>query len=557
MTPAEGAGESPGRARAVAAVISGLLGGAAFTWMAGARILDPREFGWVLQGDWRSHFLGWHFFRQEPWQWPPGAIAGLYEPIGTTLGYTDSIPIAAFLLKPVEGWLPNPFQYLGLWFLLCFVLQGVFGALVMSTWTRRLLLQVVGAMFFVLFPALLFRIAHPALCSHWLLLWALWLNWRRDPGDRRDAVQHLGLGLISGLVHPYLAVMVIGLLGALAARRLFSRESRARTIAVPRFALAAAAVASGWWASGLFTLSAPQDLLAAGGDFSMNLFSLVNPGPHSAFLPGFRLFSGNQWDGYQYLGLGLLLVCAVAGPLLIRNRPWSRASAPLLLVLLGFTLYAITPLVAAGSLVIVDLRDELGPLGVFRSTGRFFWPVAYTIGAGALGLVASRLRFVPASLLLTGALSLQVADLHQWWLQVHDGSRSRAFFEWNNPMPSAEWHQLLPHYRHLRLYSPEFCRGPVPVSPTVAAFYAGLHGLGINDGYAARVDAARQADACRELREDFRRGWIDDATVVLLAPPFVEEFKLHTGDTAECLEIDAVTVCVSAASAASRRGQSR
>ena len=538
--------------RKVAAVVSALLGGALLCWVAGARILDPREFGWVMKGDWQGHFLGWHFFRHEPWQWPPGIIGGLYEPIGTSLGFMDSIPVAAFLLKPFEAWLPNPFQYLGLWFLLCFALQGCFGALVISTWTPRPLLQIAGAMLIVLLPTLFFRIAHPALSSHWLLLWALWLNWRRPPSSRNDAAQHAVLGLVSALVHPYLAVMVLGLVGALAAGRLIQPDGFPRSQAIRSGAFAACALVLGWWASGLFTLASPQDLLAAGGDFSMNLLSLVNPGPNSAFLPGFLFYSGNQWDGYQYLGLGVLLLCVVAAPLAIRNGAWPRRSLPLLFVLLGCTLYAITPLVAAGKTVLFDLREELGPVGVFRSTGRFFWPVAYALVAGAIGVVATRLQPRTATALLIGALGLQAADVHKWWWQVHDGARSREFFEWSNLMPSTEWSELLPHYRHLRLYSPEFCRGQVPVPPAVAAYHAGLHGLSINDGYAARVDAVKQADVCRQLRDDFARGWLDDSTVYLLAPAFVAEFRNRTGAAAECREIDRLTVCVSSKSAALR-----
>jgi hypothetical protein len=538
---------------AIAALIAAGLGGAVFGWAAGLRILDPREFGWVMQGDWRIHFLGWHFFRNEPWQWPPGVIATLYEPIGTTLGYTDSIPIVALLLKPIEAWLPDSFQYIGLWFLLCFVLQGFFGALVVSTWTPRPLLQIVGSLFYVFLPILLFRIAHPALCSQWLLLWALWLNWRRPSRYRNDVAQHVGLGLISGLVHPYLAVMVLALLGALAIRRLFTPDGASRPLAVLTFCFAAAALAAGWWASGLFTLTSGRDLLAAGGDFSTNLLSLVNPGPHSAFLPGFRFYSGNQWDGYQYFGLGLLLLCLVAAPIAMTNRVWSRRSIPLVVVLLGCTLYAITPLVAAGPLVLVDLREELAAVSVFRATGRFFWPVAYALVGGVIGIIATRLRPTIATVLLIGALGLQVADVHQWWWVMHNGARSREFFEWSNLMPSSEWRDLLPRYKHLRMYSPEFCRGPVPVAPTVAAYHAGLYGLGINDGFAARVDATKQAEACRQFRDQFDRGVIDDTTVYLIAPPLVEEFRRRTGDAAECREIDALTVCVSSRSAGLRQ----
>ena len=85
-----------------------------------------------------------------------------------------------------------------------------------------------------------------------------------------------------------------------------------------------------------------------------------------------------------------------------------------------------------------------------------------------------------------------------------------------------------------------------------AAYHAGWYGLGINDGFAARVDTAKQAEGCRQFRDDFERGLIDDTTVYLIAPPFVEEFKRRTGAAAECREIDAVTVCVSSKSATLR-----
>src|SRR5262245_11539553 len=152
-------------------------GAAILWWVAGSRLLDPREIGWVMHGDWQVHFLGWHFFRHEPWQWPPGVIRSMYEPVGTAIGFTDSIPLLALALKPFSAWLPNPMQYIGIWFLICYTLQAFFGALVMSAWTSRAALQLAGALFVFFMPTLFNRVAHPALSAHWLLLWALWLNW--------------------------------------------------------------------------------------------------------------------------------------------------------------------------------------------------------------------------------------------------------------------------------------------------------------------------------------------------------------------------------------------
>lgn len=526
------------------ATISALFGGALLACVAGSRVLNPSEVGWVMHGDWQQHFLGWHFFRSEPWQWPPGHITSLYEPIGSAIGYTDSIPLLAFVLKPFSAWLPNPFQYIGLWFLLCFTLQGFFGALVISTWTERRALQIIGAMLLVLLPTLFARIAHPALCAHWLLLWALWLVWRQPPTSRNDAINHLALGLASGLVHPYLAVMVLALVGALAARRAMFERRGVPGLAV--FGWAIGAVALGWWASGLLTLGCAQDLTANTGAFSMNVLSIVNPGPRSILLPGFPVVSANSFgEGYQYLGAGILLLLIIGGALAARTRPWSPQTIPLALVSVACLVYSLVPEIAIGRRVLVDFVDAFSEIAMFRSTGRFFWPVGYALAAAAFGVVATKLKPKTAGVLLSAVLALQIADLHRWWLEVHDGARDDAFFRWQMPLQSPEWHNLLPRYRHMRLYSPEFCRGPVPVSTAAAAYLAGLYGLGLNDGYAARVDAAKQAAACQAFRDDFARGVVDESTVYLLSPAFAADFNARTAAYAECREIDGVTVCVS------------
>jgi hypothetical protein len=526
-------------------------GAAILWWVAGSRLIDPREIGWVMHGDWQIHFLGWHFFRHEPWQWPPGAIRSMLEPIGTSIGFTDSIPLLAFALKPFSAWLPNPMQYLGLWFLICYALQAFFGALVIAAWTPRAVLQFGGALFFFFMPALFHRVGHPALSAHWLLLWALWLNWRKRPQPGNDIAHHAALGLTAGLVHPYLAAMTLALLAAVPGRRIIearttpvsSRPSLASVVAP--LAMSVIAVLAGWWASGLFTLRATQDLAAAGSNFSMNLLSPFNPGPGSFFLPGFSFLSPDQFDSYQYLGVGGLLLCVIALTVAIVRRPSLIVAVPLLVVLGACSVYAVTPVVAAGSTLLLDLSDELGDSRMFRATGRFFWPVAYALLAAAIGVIATQLKPRVATAVLLAALAIQLVDLHQWWLRVHHGSRDPAFHAWDMPLKSSEWHHLLPRYKRVHIYPPGFCQGAVPALTTAAAYLAGLYGLGLNDGYTARVDSAAQAAACRKFSDDFTRGFIADDTVYLLARPLVPEFHARLGEAAVCRELDLVTVCVS------------
>jgi hypothetical protein len=99
-------------------------------------------------------------------------------PVGTSIAFTDSIPLAPLALEPWARALPDPFQYVGLWLCLYFASQGAAGAAPIGCWTRRLPLPIACAVLFVLSPVLIDRVGHMGLASHWLLT-AFWLYFRR------------------------------------------------------------------------------------------------------------------------------------------------------------------------------------------------------------------------------------------------------------------------------------------------------------------------------------------------------------------------------------------
>ena len=85
----------------------------------------------MYQDDPATHFLGWHFFRNEPWHLPLGLNWAYGMEMSSSIVYTDSIPLLALIFKPFSNYLPTLFQYTGLWILICFALQGTFG------WLKR------------------------------------------------------------------------------------------------------------------------------------------------------------------------------------------------------------------------------------------------------------------------------------------------------------------------------------------------------------------------------------------------------------------------------------
>lgn len=55
-----------------------------------------------MEGDPATHWLGWQFFRNSPLlQWPLGANPDYGMEIGSSIIFSDSIPLLAFIFKPL------------------------------------------------------------------------------------------------------------------------------------------------------------------------------------------------------------------------------------------------------------------------------------------------------------------------------------------------------------------------------------------------------------------------------------------------------------------------
>jgi hypothetical protein len=86
-----------------------------FVQLCGGSTLNPLNTAWMFTGDWRQHWLGFLFFQHEPWTFPLGGLPSLLYPIGTNIGFTDSNPLLAIVVKPFAGVLPAEYQLVGWW----------------------------------------------------------------------------------------------------------------------------------------------------------------------------------------------------------------------------------------------------------------------------------------------------------------------------------------------------------------------------------------------------------------------------------------------------------
>jgi hypothetical protein len=540
-----------GKARLLPAVVAALFGAAYFLGLAGWRVVSPLDYEWAMKYDWRIHFLGWHLFRGEPWTWPPGLISGYHHaPDGTSIGYTDSLPIVAFVLKPLSPILPMPMQYLGPWLTGCFAAQGWWGTRLAALWTRSAVVQLCVGVLLVLTPVLLNRAVHPALCAQWLLLWALYLYLKWQPRDPVPVRSMALLGAVSGLIHPYLAVMVLAMLAALAARVVIEAGGRSRLRGILGFAAAGLLIVLGWWGSGMFTVPGAAMARSGLGFFSMNLLAAITPTGWSAFLPPIPIGAGGQdFEGFQYLGLGLLAVVLTGALVSVRSFDGQRVRAvrPLLVVCGVLAFYALSPRITLADRVLVDYTSPgLERFAIFGVTGRFFWPAAYTMIGLAIGAILRELSTRNAALLLAAAIAIQLADLRPAYAERLTLTRRPDFHTWPGAPKSPVWAAALPHYDHLVLFNPLQC-GPAPVTFELPAFLAGRYGLTVNVGDVARSSEPARARYCADLERALTGGQIDDRSMYLVHPDNEARLRANA-PTLRCGTIDRIRVCVTARS---------
>jgi hypothetical protein len=529
-----------------------VFGGLFFLWIAGTRVIDPSQFEWLMKLDWRINFLGWHLFRNDPWHLPPGIIDGYLAGEGTTIGLTDSVPLAALLLKPLAMWLPMPFQYFGLWLLLCFVLQGAFGALLTRVWTRHPALQLVGAGMFVLAPTLLIRVGHPALTAHFVLLWALWAYFN-PARSARSTMSLASIAFCAGLLHPYLAAMTLAILAAVPLRD----RSRPALLA---FGGATVATVVAWWLAGFVAVSATSDLAAGGlGMYSMNLLSPITPQGWSTMLPQQPIAHEYQaYEGFQYLGVGAiaLLVFAAGVAFCQRRLPLASRVWPVVLVSVLCALYALSPRVTMGSDVVVDWTSPaIDRVAFFRASGRFFWPMTYLLLSAGIALVVSRVRVVTAAALLTAAVALQVIDQRAAHADRRTTSRSEAFHAWPRQLTSPAWHDILTLYDHVVLVPASQCGG-APVGHEELAYLAGLHHATINSGLGARWNENRRRRYCGSLEAEMAKGLLADDSIYVVTAVHEQQLRAIAANVV-CGGLDGARICVTGSSRARWPGHVR
>jgi hypothetical protein len=469
------------RARQVAVPV--LLGVLAFFGVTGGRELAPRNIAWLSEGDPATYFLGWHFFRHTPWGFPLGVNPRYGAEVGSAIAQVDNIPLFAFPFKFVSRWLPEPFQYFGIWTLCCFVLQAWFAWLLVGLVTRIPFIRACGTALFVFAPPFLWRLqGHYQMEGQWLLLAGLYIC--LGPRRLSRGAAWPALAFTVALVHPYMTAMVLGLwLTDWLRRVLFEGRTRAellQPVAIPSLVLVA------FWQAGLFTTG--KGIVTDGFAFyRMNVLSLVDPSGWSYVLKDIPEGKGD-YEGFNYLGLGGITLALIALPALRGALPVLREKRhywPLLALLSAFTLFAISNRVgfADSGFEIPLSQDWIDRANVLRCSGRMFWPVFYALFWLLIRTLVKRYPPRIAAAILFAVVTVQALDTSAGWLPIRRDLMV-AGSSWNSPLKSPFWSQVPANYREIRMVPPR----NKPPKYSVFAYFAAMHGMATDAVYFARID---------------------------------------------------------------------
>lgn len=477
-------------------------------------VLDPTRVGWLLDGDWGQHFLGWHAYRQTPLGWPFNYQTLLSHPTGLSLIYTDSNPLVSMPMRWLSGVLPGHFQFIGWWFLACIVLHYYVAYRLVSRHAPGPWSALAGATLLTLLPTLYMRIGHDTLVAHWLILWSLYIFFEiRDEHRKR-----IGYGLLMGLtslIHPYLLFMILAVWGAdqlrITGPLLRNRDWKALATAV---------------GLGLLTLIPPVVTLGIAGAYSgqsaasdgfgvygMPLDAIFNPSRKDfplAFLNGPQP-PRMAFEGFQYLGAGLLVLIGAA-VWLYRKSPAVKSASevlatarPLKWPFIILLVLAITDQVHLYSIKLVDLSFPtplVNVLNVVRASGRLFWPIAYTLVFLSLVCIY-RAQPRTMGLLLGAVIVLQLTDMSQFSTSIR-GLTARADTAQTFVLtPSRQWDAVMARTEVVSF------QPAVPVTDKRAFYEIILHALDrkvpVNMMYAARENPHQDAIQRQEYL-DFRSG---------------------------------------------------
>jgi hypothetical protein len=505
-----------------------VMGLAAFITVVGLGILNPRNVSWLLADfDMTLEYLGWAFYRYGPWTFPIGLNPNFGLDISSSIIYSNSMPLFAMVFKPFSGLLGEPFQFWGLWILLCFVLQAWMAWLLISLITKDIWLKTFSTGLLLFSPPMFSQIGfHNSTIGHFPILMALYLILRPNQSNR--VLWWSILLPCTLMIHPYTFAMLVALwLADLLDKLVIQKELSIFQVLLEMVCAFTTTLLVAWQA-GYFMNVSPGE--TGFGMYRMNLLAIFDPSGFDAanwsFLYSLPLVrSNNNYEGFVYLGLGLIAVLLISLPMMAKHYQklikLLRGHVFIFLCLICLTLFALSNNIGIGAWTFtLPLTPKLFSIAsILRASARMFWPVFYVIAiTGIYFLIRGYSKRISMAILGI-ALAVQIFDTSGAWLEIKN--------KINHPGVQPVSSLSDPFWADAAKYYKKVVRVPVWNEQAIwekFANYAAQNQLGTNSVFMGRVDQQKIERSNQKIKEMLAQGKFEPDTLYIVEDDFVSQF---------------------------------
>lgn len=481
-----------------------------------------------------QYLSGYLAYIHAPWSLPLLAIPSLNWPAGTVVTFVDAIPLYSLSLKFLSLVIRLPENPFGIWVLLCFALQGAaawfaFSQLRENDWGALAL----AVFLCVLMPTLTARMGHLSLQAHFILLFSLGLYIRTQRLERSVIARWTLLLVAAFYINFYLTAMALVVFGACQID-LYRKTADRKDLAAMALPVVAIAVTILPMLGAAFGKAVPD---GGFGYYSMNLLSPIAQGSLIS-MPFFVDATGGQYEGYNYLGLGLIALIALAFSRWARvDAAWRRPGRFLVLALAALTLYSLSNEIYVGPVHLLHIRlpgDVRLLFDTFRSSGRFFWPVAYALVLYAV----VRFAHLPMAMRIglgAAVILVQCADLQP----IAAGFKQVLTREANEPADIAQWNAALAGVTTIHAFPKFKCNGALMREILPLQMVAAKGGYNLTTGFISRYGADCDAIASEIAASDPK----SSAYVFTRAQFSDEQIASYVPAGTQCRQLDIWMVC--------------
>lgn len=449
-------------------------------------ILNPYNVDWIFNhGDISTHHLGLLYFLKDSWRFPLGINPSYGMENGSSIVYTDSIPILGLALKLFFGTnSKGEIQMMGFFLLISSWANVFITYLITRRYSSQRVLCLLAAWIIALIPIGAWRmmpaLGHTSLTAQFVVIGAVGIYFFRTHCSILLRVFWL---LLSFGIHPYFGFMASFLWGGAAVDRILNGKFRFKFLLISSVELLCLIV--GVYIFGYLGFSFDRSSWGY-GFFGYNLLDFIDPtgydeGPIDSLKVSFSSIGlwastdrDTSWEGFNYLGFGIFLMLVVniivgVGSLVgnsqkvWRLKKFTTTRLFTIASILALFLISVTHEINIGDsrYLVADKfyvdKGLIESLSVVRSSARLAWPLIYAVVIGSTCFALSCIDNMPSKANLFGGflvfcVALQYLDL---------GGAASILRSSYGPHPLTEFERMLSTYveqrkpKSLRLIHPE------------------------------------------------------------------------------------------------------